>query len=596
MDLNLDSPTCKFFFSFNICDVEMKERSILMDWGEHNLLACDNETQDQMNQVLNLLPCAGCIVSYNENLSFIKMNTHMKNLFGFQKDNEFDDLKSLLSVKDYTCVMDIIADCIVKDISRFQFQASYLLNQQVFHFAYEGDFLNHKQKIFLSVTDVTQYRDVEIELNYIRQQHDILMNQTGHIISQYDIPTRTLYQPKKAANLFNLPSVIENVPFSIVDKIIAEESKQEYINFYLSMMKGEAHSVITIRARNACDEYAWYVMQYDLVYDVDNCPVRAIISYEDITDLQEKELAYKKWQNYFQSQQEKSIAYYEYNLTKDYFEIMEGELAESYEDEGCHTFVEIINYAIEHHVFEDDKETYLNIFSRQRLLSQFYVGEREYRFEHRRIGKNGKLFWALAIIQLISDPYTNDIMASILIEDINDEKESLLQLRHLSTSDPLTNLLNRSTMIQEVDELLQNSVISDTHILLMIDLDDFKILNDTMGHKFGDQVLLDIAKELRGAVRSGDLCARLGGDEFVVLMKHTPVDEQFIQRIQMFHQKLNRVYGNLEASTSIGLATFPKDGWCFDDLYQKADIALYKAKRNGRNQFTMYCEEEDEFE
>lgn len=537
---------------------------------------------------LHNFPCASCVVEFNLPLTFIKKNQYFCDLFGFQGTCDYEDMQSMLSINDYQNIMETIQDSIKKGICKFKFHSSFLLNEQVFQFAYEGMFICEQRAMLLTVTDVTQYRDLEIELNYIRQQHDIVMNQTGHIISQYDISTRTLYQPIKAAHIFDLPRVIEDVPYSIVNKIVAEESKKDYINFYESMMKGVPHAIITIRAHNASKQYAWYVMQYDLVYDVHNCPAKAIISYEDITDLQEKELAYKKWQNYFQSQQEKSIAYYEYNLTKDYFEMMEGELAEQQSIENFHTLLEMITYAVSHHVLLEDQEKYVTIFSRQRLLSQFYEGEREYRFEHRRIRKDGSIFWALAIIQLISDPYTNDIMASILIEDINDEKESLLQLRHLSMMDPLTGLLNRTAMIHEVDAMLQSSSLNDTHILLMIDLDDFKIINDTMGHKFGDQVLLDLAKELCSAVRVGDLCARLGGDEFVVMMKHTPLDDFLLQRIQAFHKSLSKIYGVLEASTSIGLASFPKDGWTFDDLYQKADIALYKAKRNGRNQFMIY--------
>lgn len=539
------------------------------------------------------LPCACCIVQNDSCLSLLQCNQNMCNLLGFQESNEYDDLECLLSKEDFTHLKDTITISHNKCIDQFKFTSGYLLNQQLFHFAYEGKFIED-EKIIFTISDVTQYRDIEKELHYIQQQHNIMMERTGYVITQYDISTRTLYQPKRAANKFGLPCCLENVPYSTVDKLIAEESKEDYIQFYLSIMNGNPHHEMTIRAHDVNHVYAWYFMQYDLIYDEDHLPARAIISYKDITDLQEKELAYKKWQNYFQSQQEKSIAYYEYNLTKDYFVIMEVEPLELPFKGDNLSFFELTSYISQHYILQEDREEYVKLFSRGTLLAEFYAGEREYRFEHRRIRKDGSVYWALAIIQLVSDPYTNDIMASILIEDINEEKESLFHLRHLSRIDPLTGLLNRSTMIHEVDELFQNGSVEDSHVLLMIDLDEFKYLNDHLGHKFGDQVLLNVAKELRRTVRAGDLCARLGGDEFVVLMKYTTIDESLLQRVQALHNGINWVYGSIQTSTSIGLSTFPNDGWSFDDLYQKADVALYKAKRNGRNQFVVYSSYEEE--
>lgn len=535
-----------------------------------------------------LLPCAFCVVTYDKNFSFVMMNQHMCDLFGFHHEDDYDDLKSLLSIKDYQMLVDIIQTSLSKHIFDFRFTTSYILNQQRFRFAYEGMYHQSSNQIFLTITDITAYCDIELELAYIRQQHDILMAQTGHIITHYDVFTRTLYQPKAAADMLQLPQVVENVPYSIADKIIADESKQEYIKFYEEILDGKAHHEVTIRALNSSGSYSWYVMQSDLIYDEEQHPIRAIISYEDITDLQEKELAYKKWQCYFQSQQEKSIAYYEYNLTKDYFLLMEMEESTHKTIHEFHTFQELIHYTSHHIVMECDREEYCELFSRQRLLKEFCNGKREYRFEHRRMREDGSVYWALAILQLVSDLYTNDVLASVIIEDINDEKESILHLRHLSRIDPLTGLLNRSTLINEVNEILQNSTLEETHVLLMIDLDDFKQLNDTMGHKFGDQVLFDIAKELRRTVRNKDLCARLGGDEFVILLKYTTTDDTLTHRMEMLHQCINHVYGSIKTTTSIGISLYPRDGNTFDELYQKADIALYEAKRNGRNQYAVY--------
>jgi diguanylate cyclase (GGDEF)-like protein len=123
--------------------------------------------------------------------------------------------------------------------------------------------------------------------------------------------------------------------------------------------------------------------------------------------------------------------------------------------------------------------------------------------------------------------------------------------------------------------------------LLLIDLDRFKQINDTLGHDAGDALLVEISARLRRAVRSDDQVARLGGDEFAVILQNADNAEE-IERIctRIADSFTNKVQFNgiqIAASTSVGVAVFPEDGDQEDSLYKSADVALYEAKRSGRN-------------
>ncbi|RYF11174.1 MAG: GGDEF domain-containing protein, partial [Oxalobacteraceae bacterium] len=123
--------------------------------------------------------------------------------------------------------------------------------------------------------------------------------------------------------------------------------------------------------------------------------------------------------------------------------------------------------------------------------------------------------------------------------------------------------------------------------LLLIDLDRFKDINDTLGHDAGDALLVEIGARLRRAVRPDDQVARLGGDEFAVILqsayKPHEIERTCMRIVNSFAKEIQFNGAEIRASTSVGVAVFPKDGDQEESLYKSADVALYEAKRCGRN-------------
>ena len=128
------------------------------------------------------------------------------------------------------------------------------------------------------------------------------------------------------------------------------------------------------------------------------------------------------------------------------------------------------------------------------------------------------------------------------------------------------------------------------HALFMLDIDNFKSLNDTLGHQAGDKFLIEFAKELKNHFRESDIVGRIGGDEFFALMRNVTELDQIKRKaedILEIIQETAAEFPQVKLGGSIGISLYPKDGTQLDALYAKSDSALYTAKRNGKNAFVF---------
>lgn len=184
-------------------------------------------------------------------------------------------------------------------------------------------------------------------------------------------------------------------------------------------------------------------------------------------------------------------------------------------------------------------------------------------------------------------------MTRTLEVQIDGYRQSQAQLTHLSQHDALTGLPNRSLGRLLMEDAIVRAERSRSQVALMfVDLDNFKSVNDTMGHIVGDQFLQHIAQKLRTAVRASDVVMRQSGDEFLVGLLNVPDAESVRNAADDILRNLSgvsQVMGTeLSSSCSIGLAIYPSDGTDFDTLLRHADLAMYKAKQSGRNSYRFF--------
>lgn len=171
---------------------------------------------------------------------------------------------------------------------------------------------------------------------------------------------------------------------------------------------------------------------------------------------------------------------------------------------------------------------------------------------------------------------------------LHDLYENRLQLDHLARHDPLTGLPNRRFFAERLEHAIATARRQGSALaLLFVDLDHFKKINDTLGHAVGDEVLRETAQLLRGAVREVDTVARLGGDEFVILfdVAHDPRHANAVaaKLLQRFQAPLHIAGQELAVHASMGLSLYPDDGQDATALLHSADVAMYRAKHEGRN-------------
>lgn len=180
---------------------------------------------------------------------------------------------------------------------------------------------------------------------------------------------------------------------------------------------------------------------------------------------------------------------------------------------------------------------------------------------------------------------TRDITERVAAEEV---------MRRLAFYDPLTNLPNRRLLKQRLQEAIDQPETQQL-ALMFIDLDNFKPINDTLGHEMGDALLAMVAERMHKAVREQDLVARLGGDEFVVLLPHT--GDEALMIADRLQATLNQPFctrgQTMQISCSIGIALYPEHGQTTKTLMHHADLAMYQAKNDGRSQVCLYCEEGD---
>ena len=211
----------------------------------------------------------------------------------------------------------------------------------------------------------------------------------------------------------------------------------------------------------------------------------------------------------------------------------------------------------------------------------------------------GRYLWCRLRASALRDDRGNLEKVVGIIINIDAEKQAQRQLLDRAERDSLTRLLNKNAARKYAEEYLGRFRDDDRCALLILDLDNFKQVNDRYGHLFGDAVLTKVAREIEKQFRSRDIIARIGGDEFLVLMRGVAdrelLESRCRQLLDMFQAIFRSQRYQLPMSVSIGIALAPEHGKTYFDLYNHADQALYRAKAAGKNTYTFYDAQDDRF-
>jgi diguanylate cyclase (GGDEF)-like protein/PAS domain S-box-containing protein len=184
------------------------------------------------------------------------------------------------------------------------------------------------------------------------------------------------------------------------------------------------------------------------------------------------------------------------------------------------------------------------------------------------------------------------IEAEGIAKDITQQYTTQKKLDYLSSHDALTGLVNRYSLYNQLEYIIKDSQRNTKNFsLFYIDLDNFKLVNDTFGHAQGDTLLINITNKIQNHIRGNDIFARIGGDEFIIVYTNVNEDAKYDlakEILQSIDSVLHQSHKNLKVSASIGISCYPKDGEDIDSLLKSADSAMYTIKQNGKGNFSVY--------
>lgn len=260
----------------------------------------------------------------------------------------------------------------------------------------------------------------------------------------------------------------------------------------------------------------------------------------------------------------------------------------SYSDNWNHKFdyepiIEGQNLNTLNIIYEDDREQFNAIIDEIKDTN-------EYKECKVRLRKNdSEYIWCKFRINIILDENDTPIKVIGVITDIDHEKRENEKLLFKAERDSLTEIYNKITAQNMIEEYINESSKEDKHALFIIDVDDFKSINDNLGHLTGDYVLKDISTKITDIFSENSIIGRIGGDEFIVFLKDIESEEFVCQKadelVSGFRESYTGKDGVYKVSGSIGISIYPKGGKNFEELFLSADNALYYAKKQGKDTY-----------
>ncbi len=210
----------------------------------------------------------------------------------------------------------------------------------------------------------------------------------------------------------------------------------------------------------------------------------------------------------------------------------------------------------------------------------------------RVVDSTGHYRWNRVRAALQRDEHGRPVKAAGVFIDIDNEKRAAWALQESARRDALTHLLNKNASRQEITDHLARRETDALAVLAIIDLDNFKLVNDQYGHLFGDAVLSRVSTEISRMFRGGDVVGRIGGDEFMVFLPEIPSQKMATDRFQLLCDAVRKALSEYpvdgQLSCSIGLAFAPDHGLTYEDLFRRADRALYQSKSSGKGGYSVF--------
>jgi diguanylate cyclase (GGDEF)-like protein/PAS domain S-box-containing protein len=442
----------------------------------------------------------------------------------------------------------------------------------------------HGETAFIVGTgiDVTEKRLAEAEL----RKSERLLNEAQRIAQvgswELDLVTDRLAWSDETFRLFEIDKATFGATYQDFLDTLLPEDRERVDQAYTDSLATHAPYEVVHRLRMPDGRIKWMNERCETHYDEQGHALRSTGTIQDITVLKEAEEALRLYANVFEHSGEAIL------ITDSDNRILAANPA----------FTRLTGYSIDEvhgkspHLLasgETTDETYRDMWSALELTG-FWQGEI---VDQRKDGTRYPKWMSVSAVRNAEGDITHYIAS---FTDITERKKAEAQISHLAYHDALTGLINRFSLQRQLEQALAMARRERRAlVVIFLDLDRFKTINDTMGHAMGDELLMEVARRLNENVRDSDIVARLGGDEFVVVLTEVETATAAAHVADKILHALARPYRigehDLHSTVSLGLAFYPNDGKDGDTLMKNADTAMYHAKSLGRNNVQFFTAE-----
>lgn len=421
-------------------------------------------------------------------------------------------------------------------------------------------------------------QDAQRNMEFMR----IAIEYSDHTVFEYNQMDRTVQLKTNLKNKRFAQDVIEFVPESIIqENIIEPDSIPAFEQLFVDIQR-EKSAQVDIQCNEKLQKI-WYRISLKNIYNDHGMIIDTVGIVEDITEQKKKEFAIKRKLQIQETLIAKALMCAKFNLHTDTLLELNG-------NEMQMPFQAFLHDQIYYKVDDAHIPYVEQALSIEALDEAYQQGKEsvEVQYVMKREPEN---IWVSCVVYRISADDNATML--MVITDIDAKKRREIALKKQAERDGLTGLYNAATTRAKINEvLLAEQELKESQFFAIIDLDNFKLINDTFGHSYGDKVLVDVAKVLNSRFRSSDIIGRLGGDEFIVLLRNMRSNTYADGLMQELCESIHRTYRDGEKavtiSASIGVASAPKDGSTFEELYEKADRAQYEIKKDNKNGYKRY--------
>lgn len=424
--------------------------------------------------------------------------------------------------------------------------------------------------------DVVQFVSEEVKTDVFTYNYE---TKTARIYADSTVVPKYLMNDKG-----EIPDFVGKM---ITEGCVLPQYQEEFMENFRSLMRKKGRTSMELRVKDSSQAEKWVKLTMLLRPDNQYDGYNIMGVFEDITQQKEAALNYLNETQFYQAIVSEKTAYAHVDVTEDRITRIGGMWNLYNEVIDKITYSELIEQFINKVVHQDDRKHYLELMQKSNFIESMGNGINRLGCDFRRIVEQNKMMWMQLSVHLFKDPFTHHILALLWIVNIDAEKKHELALIHHSNLDELTNVYNRRTAENEIEEYLKHVGTKEHYAFLIVDLDDFKLINDTYGHQIGDRVLSLFAGALSRMFRKTDVIGRFGGDEFLVLLKDVDSRQSVEERLGLLGKEIEKEDAPCNVSYSIGIALGEGCGE-YQKLFRQADVALYHAKNKGKNCYFYY--------